>query len=245
MINKPEEWDWVRDNVPVWYRPSLRSDARFAGRVNGEPWSVGSTADTWVVLLDEMEPAYRHGRGTVKAAYLGALEPREEKQSGRLPPLSFKKGSNTFWLYTLGNNGHPYPTQTEATLEDLHEVLSCLEEQGYYEHVNRHIDSVVEKLEEILTTGKQPGKFGGEKLQAFAERLLELRGLADPDFGVDPKDSNELCKLRQAIDDHLVWPSPAAEDRGRYEEAVEHSGKLAKRFQFMQKAYYDAEREIP
>lgn len=223
----PDEYAWVKDDVPVWYRPTLKSDKRYAGRVNGNPWVVGSTGETWVVHLDEMEPSYRNGqRSTVSAAYLGALEPREPEPARR-PLVSFTRGKFTFWLHTLGNNGHPYATQEETTLQDLADALSDLEERGVYTPANHHVDAAIDKLEKILDSGEQHGRFGGEKIQAFAERLLQLGHLADPGFGVDPNDSNELCRLRQAIDDHLLWPSDAQREGGDYIAAVVHSGRLA------------------
>ncbi len=46
-------------------------------------------------------------------------------------------------------------------------------------------------------------------------------------FGVDPGDSAALLKLRQTIDDYLLWPSEKAEQDGDYELAVIYSGELA------------------
>lgn len=255
----PGEWDWVKDNVPVWYRPSLRKAERFAGRVDGEPWCAGGTGDTWMVHLDEMEPGYREGRGTVKAAYLGALEPREELRTPvNLPPLAFKKGRFTFWLHTLGNNGHPYPTQETSTDDDLIELLRQIDEPrltrilvaatspriGDIIGPNIAIAMLIRSLDQILDTGEYQIPFESPAIDQFAQRLQSLRH-PDVDFGCDPKDSASLVALRQAIDDYLVWPHPSAEEQGRYEEAVEHSGKLAKRFERIAQAFVDVARELP
>ncbi len=282
-MTRPEEFEWVKDGLPVWYRPSLSSETKHSARVGGTPWAIGGSDGTWVVHLIEVDPSYRSGRGSVASAYLGALEPREET-ARRRPRVSFERGKHTFWLHTLGSDGHPYPTQRETTLEDLRDAIADMETMGDYELFNRQLDSVIDRLNRILDEGKQHGTFGGEKLQAFAERILrlrvypnlswemlvhrfteildtgehrgefhseaidafakrlvELRGHPDPGFGVDPKDSAELCALRQACDDHLVWPSEAQREGGDYLAAVEYSGKLAR---FAEKWFKDQQQVL-
>lgn len=44
-------------------------------------------------------------------------------------------------------------------------------------------------------------------------------------FGAEPEDSARLLKLREAIDEHLSWPTDEERDDGDYEACVEYSAK--------------------
>ena len=49
------------------------------------------------------------------------------------------------------------------------------------------------------------------------------------DFGVDPRDSESLLALRQAIDDHLGWENKAEEDNGDYLTRIRQVGELLRK----------------
>jgi hypothetical protein len=61
------------------------------------------------------------------------------------------------------------------------------------------------------------------------ERIAELDAMPDPGFGVDPEDSQRLCALRQAIDDHLGWANDADEEAADYVARVVEVGAKLKR----------------
>ena len=69
----------TKEGDPIWYRPSLCSQTRFAGVAAGAPWLLG---DTPVIRLRDMEPAYwqahhpKTKRTTVAAAVLYAVTRR-------------------------------------------------------------------------------------------------------------------------------------------------------------------------
>ncbi len=67
-------------------------------------------------------------------------------------------------------------------------------------------------------------------------RVVERTGLSDaaadvaggdidPGFGVNPKDSEELLRLRQAIDTHLGWRNSKEEHDGNYLERIKQAGE--------------------
>jgi hypothetical protein len=50
----------------------------------------------------------------------------------------------------------------------------------------------------------------------------------DPDFGVDPEDSQRLLALYNAIDEHLGWASPESEEAGDYVARVAEVGNVVR-----------------
>lgn len=95
--------DWMRPGATVWYYPHARSETRYAGVVESEPWDLGGT---WVVRLCEMDHAYRDGaRTTVPAAACWAVERREEAsdlvQHNNTPPAWMVPGARV-WFYASG-----------------------------------------------------------------------------------------------------------------------------------------------
>ncbi len=76
-----------------------------------------------------------------------------------------------------------------------------------------------------------PGR-AGEAIDALERHLRASQPATEtgyPDFGVDPRDSESLLALRDAIDDHLGWENQAEEDNGDYLTRIRQVGELLRK----------------
>jgi hypothetical protein len=64
---------------------------------------------------------------------------------------------------------------SQKGLEYLGMSWACIRDDATMEELNHNSESVAERLLKIAETGKHPGTFGGEKLEACAQAILELR----------------------------------------------------------------------
>ena len=195
LVHQPEEFQWVKHGVPVWYHPSIGIARRYAATVDGHPQLLGGHDGSWVVRLVDVEPAYRNGHGTVKAAYLGALTPREEEAT-----FHWNNGRDLLKTFRHGSDGGV----RDATAQDIVDAISA---------------APVAVRKSILSA-------------------VIAASIDDPEFGVDPEDSQALLKLRRTLDDVLLWPNDIAKNRGDYEIAIRHTAYLARVFETVSSSLY-------